>query len=65
MFVVVHSTPHGCVLDPGRLNVFVFLLIFQGHCSSELPADLQRAGPRRQDWGFRDGSRYLQVQLDE
>ena len=38
-------------------------VFFQGHRSSELPADLQRTGPCGQDWRFWDGSRHLQVQF--
>lgn len=45
---------------PDSLCVF---LIYQGHCSPQLPTDLQRPGPRGQDWRFRDGSRHLQVRF--
>lgn len=36
-------------------------LVFQGHCSSELPADVQRIGARGEDRRLWDGSRHLQV----
>lgn len=51
-----------CDCTQWSLNAHLFC--FQGHCSSELPFDLQRTGSRGQDRRLWDGSGHLQVHFE-